>query len=473
MTPPLITENFLLNSDAAVRLYHEFAAPMPIIDYHCHLPVEQIARDTRFENLTQIWLKGDHYKWRAMRTNGVNERYCTGDASDLEKFQKWAQTVPHTIGNPLYHWTHLELNRPFGINDRLLNPETAEGIWQECNEKLSKSEFSARGIMRQMNVRVVCTTDDPIDSLEHHRKIAADKSFDIQVLPTWRADKAMSLENPKAWSEWVDRLSAIAGMEIGKYDDFLAALNKRHDFFHSCGCRLSDHGIETIFAEECTDVQAKRIFLKLREGRSPNPDEVSLFKSRMLYELGVMDHAKGWVQQFHIGALRNVNSRMFKLLGPDGGFDAIADGEVASKLARLLDRLDRENRLAKTILYNLNSKDNEMMAALAGCFQDGSIHGKIQYGSGWWFLDNEDGMAKQMTALANLGLLSRFVGMLTDSRSFLSYTRHEYFRRILCNYLGQGMTSGRIPNDYSLIGGMVRNICFNNAAEYFKFRISS
>jgi glucuronate isomerase len=404
-----------------------------------------------------------------MRSNGVSERFCTGDASDWEKFEKWAATMPRLLGNPLYHWTHLELARYFGISDRLLSPETAKGIWDECNEKLKEPGFSARGLMKQSNVVLVCTTDDPVDSLEHHRAVAADKAFKVKVLPTWRPDKGMAVEDPAAFNAWVDKLAARAEMKIGSFDSYMTALRNRHDVFHGAGCRLSDHGLETVYAEDYTDAAVKKIFAKVRAGGKPTPKEVLQFKSAMLVEFGVMDHAKNWTQQFHLGALRNNNSRLFARLGPDTGFDSIGDFEIAKPLSRLLDRLDRNDQLARTILYNLNPRDNELLATMLGNFQDGSVPGKMQLGSGWWFLDQKDGMERQLEALSQLGLLSRFVGMLTDSRSFLSYTRHEYFRRILCGRLGRDMAKGLIPDDMALVGGMVKDICYRNAAGYFGF----
>jgi len=464
-------EDFLLESDAARRLYHDYAEDLPIIDYHCHLPPEQIATDHRFANLTQIWLYGDHYKWRAMRACGVDERYCTGDASDWEKFEKWAETVPKTLRNPIYHWTHLELKRPFGITDRLLNPSTAKKIWETCNGKLAEPEFSCRGIMKQMKVVLVCTTDDPTDSLEHHAAIAADEDFDIQVLPAWRPDKGMAVENPEAFNGWVDKLGAAADVDIKDFAAYMEALRKRHDFFAQHGCRLSDHGVETAYAEDYTEPEIGQIFAKVRGGAAPDELECRKFKSAMLYEFGLMDHEKGWVQQFHMGALRNNSSRLFAQLGPDTGFDSIGDFEVARPLSKLLDRLDRDDRLAKTILYNMNPRDNAVLATMIGNFQDGSVPGKMQFGSGWWFLDQLDGMTRQIEDLSNMGLLSQFVGMLTDSRSFLSYPRHEYFRRLLCNILGSDISRGLIPGDYGLVGDMVRDICYSNAARYFGFDV--
>ena len=464
-----VTEDFLLAGETARRLFHEYAEELPIIDYHCHLPTQQVADDHVFENMTQIWLYGDHYKWRAMRAAGVDERFCTGETSDWEKFEKWAETVPKTLRNPLYHWTHLELKRPFAISDRLLNPDTAKGIWDECNAKLATSEFSCPGIMRQMKVRLVCTTDDPADTLEYHRAVAADDSFDVQVLPTWRPDKAMAVESVAAYNAYLDKLAAVAEVEIADLDSLLAALRKRHDFFHAAGCRMSDHGLETAYGADCAESDARRIFAKVRGGRALDAEEVEKFKSAMLYEFAVMDWETGWTQQFHFGALRDNNTRLLQTLGPDTGFDSIGDFELARPLSRMLDRLDTEDKLAKTILYNLNPRDNELLATMAGNFQDGSVAGKMQFGSGWWFLDQKDGMEKQLNALSNMGLLGCFVGMLTDSRSFLSYTRHEYFRRILCNLLGGEMDAGLLPNDIALVGGLVRDVCYNNAAGYFGF----
>jgi len=470
MNDVFITENFLLRNDRSVKLFHDYAKQQPIIDYHCHLPPAEIAADRRFENLSQIWLHGDHYKWRAMRTAGVPERYCTGDASDWEKFQKWAETIPQTLRNPLYHWTHLELKRPLGISDRLLNPATAPDIWNECNAKLARPEFSARGIMRQMNVVLVCTTDDPTDTLEHHRTIAADPSFSIRVLPAFRPDKAMAVESPAAFNAWTDRLVAVSGIDVSdRFDRFLDALRQRHDWFQSAGCRLSDHGIETFYAHDYTPGEIATAFRRVRSGKTLEPGQLIKFKSAVLYELAVMDHQEGWVQQFHFDALRNNNSRMFQALGPDTGFDSIGDFEVARPMAQFFDRLDRDGRLAKTILYNLNPVHNDVVATMIGSFQDGTAPGKMQFGSGWWFLDQKDGMEKQLNSLSNQGLLSRFVGMLTDSRSFLSYTRHEYFRRILCNLLGTEMEQGLLPDDVELIGAMVGDICYGNAARYFGF----
>ncbi len=460
-------ENFLLQTETAQKLYHNHAAKMPIFDYHCHIPPQEVAEDKQFENITQIWLYGDHYKWRGMRTNGIAEKYITGDASDWEKFEKWAETVPFTLRNPLFHWTHLELKRFFGI-DKILSPNTAREIWEECNAKLQTPEYSARGIIRMSNVHTICTTDDPIDSLEHHRKIKAD-GFETAVLPAWRPDKAMAVENTKVFNAYIDKLSSAAEMDISTFSDLMTALDKRHQFFHENGCRLSDHGLETAIAEDYTESEIRSIFIKIKGGADLNQLEILKFKSCMLYEFGIMDHSRGWTQQFHLGPIRNNNTRMFNKIGPDTGFDSIGDFEMARPLSKMLDKLDMENKLSKTVLYNINPRDNELMATMIGNFQDGSVAGKMQWGSGWWFLDQKDGMEKQINALSNLGLLSRFVGMLTDSRSLLSYPRHEYFRRTLCNLIGNDVENGEIPNDMELLGNMVENICFNNAKNYFNF----
>ena len=464
---PFMDKDFLLQTETAKELYHNHAAKMPIFDYHCHINPKQIADDVRFENITQIWLYGDHYKWRAMRTNGVDERYCTGNATDREKFDKWAETVPNTLRNPLFHWTHLELKKFFGV-EKVLSPKTADEIWEVCNAKLKSPGYSVRGIIKMANVHTICTTDDPVDTLEYHRQIK-ESGFETHVLPAWRPDKAMAVENTKTFNDYIDQLAIAAAMDIATFVDLMAALDKRHAFFHENGCRLSDHGLETAIAEDYTSAEIEAIFTKIRGGAALSQVEILKFKSAMLYEFGVMDHSRGWSQQFHIGALRNNNTRLFKKLGADVGFDSIGDFEIGRPLSKLLDRLDMENRLAKTVLYNLNPRDNELMGTMIGNFQDGSVPGKMQFGSGWWFLDQKDGMEKQINALSNLGLLSRFVGMLTDSRSFLSYTRHEYFRRTLCNILGNDVENGEIPKDMELLGQMVENICFNNAKNYFNF----
>ena len=387
-------DDFLLQSDTAKELYHDHAARMPIFDYHCHISPKEIAEDKSFDNMAQIWLNGDHYKWRAMRTNGVSEKYCTGDASDWEKFEKWAETVPYTLRNPLYHWTHLELKSPFRIRE-VLNPKSARSIWERCNEQLTSEGFSCRGIIKKANVHTICTTDDPTDTLEYHKAIS-ESDFDVNVLPAWRPDSAMATENPVSFNAYADKLESAANSSISTYRDFLSAIDKRHQFFHENGCRLSDHGLDTVYAADYTDARISAIFSKIRSGKSLTQEENLLFKSAMLFEFGVMDHSRGWTQQYHLGALRNNNARLFNLLGPDKGFDSIGDLEVARPLSRLLNRLDSEDKLTKTILYNLNPRDNEVMATMTGNFQDGTIPGKLQYGSGWWFLDQKDGMENQM-----------------------------------------------------------------------------
>ncbi len=465
-----IHDDFLLETEQARCLYHGCAERLPIIDYHCHLSPKEIAEDLRWPDITALWLGGDHYKWRALRTAGVDERFITGDAAPWEKFEKFAETMPKLLRNPLYHWSHLELARYFGITDKLLGPDTAREIFDACNAKLQQPDFSARGFMKRSKVEVICTTDDPADSLEHHRAIAADKSFDILVLPTWRPDKALAIDQPAVWSSWLERMEGVCGAPIRSLDDLIAALQKRHDFFAEHGCRLSDRGIDTIWADDCTREEAAAIFAKTREGKAVTREEAIRYKSHLLHELAVMDAAKDWTMQIHYGALRNNNSRMLEKLGPDTGFDSIGDQPVAAALARHFDRLERAAALPKTIIYNLNPRDNEVIASMIGNFQDGSVASKMQFGSGWWFNDQLDGMTRQIEALSQLGLLSQFVGMLTDSRSFLSYPRHEYFRRLLCNILGRDMQRGLIPDDEKLVGDMVARICYRNALDYFGFK---
>jgi glucuronate isomerase len=469
MKKKIIHQDFLLDTKTASKLYHTYAEQLPIIDYHCHISPKEVAENRQFENMTQIWLAGDHYKWRAMRTCGVDERFITGNASDWEKFEMWARTVPKTIRNPLFHWTHLELNRPFGISDILLNEKTAKTIWEKCNAKLAKPGFTTQGIAKRMNVEVICTTDDPIDSLEYHEAYAKNGNGFTRMLPAFRPDKAMAVENVNSFLPYIQKLEIASGIEIKDFESLITAIRARHDFFHLRGCRVSDHGLETAYAEDYTESEIKSIFKKLRKGKNLDVTEILKFKSAMLYEFGVMDCESEWVQQFHLGALRNNNSRMMRTLGPDTGFDSIGDFEIARTLSKFLDRLDSENKLAKTIIYNLNPRDNELIATMIGNFQDGSVPGKLQYGSGWWFLDQLDGMRKQIEALSDLGILGQFVGMLTDSRSFLSYPRHEYFRRLLCNILGSEIEKGLIPNDMKLIGGIVEDISYNNAKKYFGF----
>ncbi len=462
-----LDEDFLLQSATAVQLYHTVAAGLPIIDYHSHLPPHEIADNKQYQNLTQIWLDGDHYKWRAMRTQGISESFITGDADDYDKFLKWAETVPYTLRNPLYHWTHLELKNPFGIT-QLLNPSTASEIYDSCSEMLATDGFSCRGILEKMGVEVVCTTDDPIDDLAHHEQILQ-SGFRAKVLPTFRPDKALAVDDPVFFNSYIDRLEQASGVSIAGYDDLIQALASRHDFFHLNGCRLSDHGLETVFAEDFNHAQIDQIFSSVRAGREVPPRDQLVYKSGLLIDLAEMDHEKGWVQQYHLGALRNNNSRMMRQLGPDSGFDSMGDFEIGKPLSRFLDRLDTQNRLAKTILYNLNPRDNDLIATMIGNFNDGSFRGKMQFGTGWWFLDQKNGMEDQMNTLSNMGLLSSFVGMVTDSRSFLSYPRHEYFRRVLCNLIGNDVENGELPEDLDLLGSLVSNVCYHNAKAYFDF----
>ena len=467
-----LDEDFLLDSACAVDLYHRVAKDLPIIDYHCHLSPELMASNHRFRSITEIWLDGDHYKWRAMRANGEAERFCTGDASDWEKFEAWARTVPDTIRSPLYHWTHMELQRPFGI-DTLLSPGTGRAVFDRCNDRLREEEgFTALGLLRGFHVAVVCTTDDPADTLEHHRALAARPDPDTRVYPTWRPDKALAVDNPQAFNAWTARLEQASGLAIGgSLISFMDAMKARHDFFHQMGCRASDHGLETLFAEDWSDAEADQSFDRLRGGRALEAGAALRLRSALVYRLALLDHARGWVQQFHLGALRNNNTRLLRALGPDTGFDSIGDFEIGRPLSRFLDRLDETNQLAKTILYNLNPRDNALLAAMIGNFQDGSVPGKMQYGSAWWFLDQLDGMKAQMDALSNMGLLARFVGMVTDSRSFLSYSRHEYFRRLLCNLLGEDVRRGLLPDDVDLLGHLVKNVSFYTARDYFGFTL--
>jgi glucuronate isomerase len=462
-------DNFILQTETAKLLYHEHASTLPIIDYHCHLVPSMVANDHQFSSITEAWLGGDHYKWRAMRTNGVDEKYITGkDTSDWEKFEKWAETVPFTMRNPLYHWTHLELKTAFGI-DKLLSPKTAREIYDECNAKLQTPEFSARNLMRHYKVEAVCTTDDPIDSLEHHIKTRQD-GFEIQMLPTWRPDKAMAVENAIAFRAYVEELAKVAEINISNFDDMILALRNRQDFFAAQGCKLSDHGIEEFYAEDYTDVEIKEIFNKVYGGKELCQAEILKFKSAMMVIFAEMDWEKGWTQQFHYGVIRNNNTRLFNQVGADTGFDSIGTFNTAKALSKFLNRLDINNKLTKTIIYNLNPADNEMIATMIGNFQDGTLAGKIQFGSGWWFLDQKDGMEKQLNSLSVLGLLSRFVGMLTDSRSFLSYPRHEYFRRTLCNLIGNDVENGLLPSEeIEFIGIVVENISYYNAKNFFKF----
>lgn len=456
-------EDFLLETDTAKRLYHDFAKEMPIFDYHCHLSAQDIAENKQFQTITEAWLSDDHYKWRAMRAHGVDEAYITGEKDDREKFQKWAETVPHLIGNPLYHWTHLELRRCFGIEE-ILTPANAELIWGKCNELLQKPSFSARELIQTFNVKALCTTDNPVDSLEYHKQLKEDQSFEVSVLPTFRPDEALQFELA-GFVDWLHRLEAVTDREITTYDDFIAALETRVAYFHDAGCRLSDHGLDQPFFQQATEQEVGQLFQKRIEGRQLTAEEALKLRTATLLALGKMYAEKGWAMQFHIGALRRTNTKMQRMAGAHAGFDSIADFTYAEDLARLLDTLDQTDELPKTILYNLNPRDHYMVASMAGNFQGGRP-GKVQFGTAWWFNDQRDGMEEQMKILANVGVFSNFVGMLTDSRSFLSYTRHEYFRRILCNLIGNWVENGEYPEDYGFLGELVENICFHNIHSY-------
>jgi glucuronate isomerase len=462
-----ISDNFLLKTDFAQRLYHGYAEKMPIIDYHCHLSPKDIAENRVFTNMTEIWLAGDHYKWRAMRTLGVDEKYITGSASDQEKFDKWAFVVPHTMRNPLYHWTHLELTRYFGFRD-LLSPDTSADAWTRCNELLKTPLCTTRQLLTRMNVEVVCTTDDPADSLEYHKQIQPE-NFDVLLLPAFRPDKSFAVDDPVSYKAYVDKLSAASGVQIKSFDTLLEALDKRAEFFHSMGGRLSDHGVEQLYFEKDSPVDPNAVFKSVMKGAKPSKAESNAFKYHALLALGKMYHKRGWTQQFHVGALRNTNARMLRQLGPDTGFDSIGDFAQGSAMSGYFNELDNTNQLAKTVLYNLNPADNELMATMIGNYNDGSVKGKMQFGSAWWFLDQKDGMEKQINTLSNMGLLSCFIGMLTDSRSFLSFPRHEYFRRILCNLIGNDVENGELPRDEKWLGRLVADVCYHNAKTYFNF----
>ncbi|HPH46521.1 MAG TPA: glucuronate isomerase [Chryseolinea sp.] len=463
-----ITEDFLLTNSFAKTLYHQYAKSLPIIDYHCHLSPEDISTNRQFENISKVWLAGDHYKWRAMRTLGIDEKFVTGNGSDEDKFMKWASTVPYTVRNPLFHWTHLELKRYFQI-DEVLTPENASEIFKNTSEKLKAATYRTRGLLTKMNVEVVCTTDDPADSLEHHQKIKKE-NFTTQVLPTFRPDKAYGVEDPDAHLTYLGKLSQVTGIEILNFTSLLQALENRINYFHSHGCKLSDHGLEQLyFFEKNNSISVDHLFSKIKKKEVLSLEEIRCFKFQVLIELGRMYHKKGWTQQYHIGALRNTNQRMLTKLGPDTGFDSIGDFSQGVALGKFLNELDSTDQLAKTILYNLNPADNEVIGSMIGNFNDGSIKGKIQFGSAWWFLDQKDGMEKQINALSNLGLLSCFIGMLTDSRSFLSFPRHEYFRRILCNLIGRDVENGELPADEKWLGKIVSDICYHNAKAYFNF----
>lgn len=460
-----ITDDFLLHSEAAKILYHDFAKKQPIFDYHCHLSPKDIAEDRQFENLYQIWIEGDHYKYRAMRANGVDEKFITGDASDFEKFTKWAETVPFTLRNPLYHWTHLELKNYFGITT-LLDADSAEAIYNHCSYLLKKQEYSIRNLLRKMNVAFVGTTDDPTDDLRYHKQLQ-DDNFEIRVLPSFRPDKATEMEKGQSFIDWIRKLEKIVGFSVADFSNLIKALHERHDYFHQMGCRISDHGHTNFYGEEYSLNEVNSIFAKAMKGDSVSVLEINKYKSAVLFELALMNKAKSWTQQFHVGAIRNNNTEMLKNIGPDQGFDSIGDLNMADNMSKFFGRLSQCNGLTNTIVYNLNPRDSEMFASMAANFNDGNVAGKMQYGAAWWFLDQKDGMEKQLNVLSNFGLLSRFVGMVTDSRSFLSFPRHEYFRRILCNVLGDEIQKGELPNNMKHIGSMVEAICYKNAETYF------
>ena len=466
-----LSDDFLLKNKFSQRLYHAYAKDLPIIDYHNHLPPAEISSNRKFENISKIWLAGDHYKWRAMRTLGIEEKFITGDATDYQKFEKWAYTLPHTLRNPLYHWSQMELSRYFGI-DELLLPARAEKMYFATSEKLQEEQFRARGLLEQMNVEVVCTTDDPADTIEHHESYFI-QNHSVKMYPAFRPDKSFAIENIISYKTYLQRLGKAAGLEITSFDTLLEALENRVNFFHSRGCRLSDHGLENMYFSKNTSLSPDQILKKVLEGIKPTEQEIITFKFHTLKALCKLYHAKGWVQQFHLGALRNTNERMERVLGPDTGFDSIGDFDQASSLAAFFNELDKSDQLTKTVIYNLNPRDNEVFASMIGNFNDGSVKGKMQYGSGWWYLDQKNGMENQLNALSNLGLLSCFIGMLTDSRSFLSFPRHEYFRRILCNLFGQDVENGELPWDEQWLGKIIQDICYHNAKNYFDFSPSN
>lgn len=461
-------EDFLLQNETAKLLYHQYAAAMPIIDYHCHLSPKDIAEDRKYKNISEVWLHGDHYKWRAMRTNGVHESYCTGNKTDWEKFEKWAETVPYTLRNPLYHWTHLELKRYFGVTE-LLSKDNAREIYDHCNNLLSQQDFSTVNLLTKMKVQRVCTTDDPVDDLAYHRK-HRDAQSPVAMVPAFRPDKAMEVTDTNSFLTYLKKLERVSQIRISDFESYTAALKSRHDFFAEMDCCISDHGLEEIYADDYTSSEIRNIFTKLLDEQNLTDAEIRKFKSAMLIQLAEWDHDKGWVQQFHLGALRNNNSRKMRELGPDTGWDSIGVFNHGKPLSRFLNKLDNNDRLTKTVLYNLHSSDNEVMATMIGNFNDGTVPGKLQFGASWWFHDQKDGIINQLNVLSNMGLLSRFVGMLTDSRSFLSFPRHEYFRRILCNLLGVEAESGELPNDNQLLGKLVQDICYNNCNTYFPWK---
>jgi glucuronate isomerase len=463
---PFITENFLLQTKTAQSIYRKHAEKQPIVDYHCHIPAAIIAENRQFSNLFELWLETDHYKWRAMRANGIAERYITGDASPYEKFLAWAATVPRCLRNPLYHWTHLELKRYFGIND-LLNPGTAPAIWKRANQALSKAALKPQGILKKFDVVALCTTDDPADDLTPHAKLASSK-FSTRVYPTFRPDPALDVHQPETFNAWITRLAATANLDITKFDDLLEALRRRHDAFHAIGCRLSDHGLPYCYADDCPEATAAAIFDKAHAGRQVTPAEHDQFASYLMLFFGHLDAKRGWTKQLHLGAQRNCSTRGLNALGPSTGYDSMGDWPQAPRLGAYLDLLDAENALPKVVLYNSNPVDNHVFATMAGNFQSGDVPGKVQFGAGWWYLDQKDGIESQLNVLSNVGLLSNFVGMVTDSRSLMSYARHEYFRRILCNLLGRDMETGELPKDKKLVGELIEDICFRNASNYLR-----
>ncbi len=471
MPVKFLGDSFLIHSKSALRLYREYAAPQPIFDYHSHLPVREIAENQPFNTITEMWLAHDHYKWRAMRANGVDERFITGDSSDKEKFLAWAETVPRTVGNPLYHWTHMELSHYFGLGDVLLNGDTAEEVYRTCNELLKRDEFRPRSLIDRMNVSVLCTTDDPTDSLEYHRQLQSDEAFPVTVLPTFRPDRSLGIEHPESFNAWISRLESVAGFDIRDFDSFIQALQKRHDQFHDAGCRASDHGLEEVYTDPYTESEINSIFRKVRRGEVPEKSAVRKFKTCMLAYFAWMNQRRDWVQMLHLGAHRNSNTRFFNWLGPDSGFDSIGDWHHARSLVSFFDRLDQGNILPKTVLFTVDPRNNDLFVSIAGSFQGGTVPGRIQFGPAWWFNDTREGIIDHLNALAGGGLLSRFIGMVTDSRSILSFTRHDYFRRILCNLLGEEVERGEIPDDTELLGGMIRDICYRNAIEYFALSI--
>lgn len=469
LAPEYAGEDFLLTNAAARDLYHEFARDLPIIDFHCHLSPALIAENHKFRNIAELWLAGDHYKWRCMRACGVPERYITGDAPDWEKFREFARITPELLRNPIYEWIHMELRRPFGIADRLLDETTAKSIWDETGEMLQRPEFSARGIMQQFSVEIVCTTDDPADDLGHHRTIQSDRTFPILVVPTFRPDQALNVHQADRFPKWVDRLAAAADTDIHNFDSLMRALRKRAEYFASLGCRSSDQGMEEPYADDYTELEVNEAFASARAGVPIDEEAARKLRSAVLHELGLMYHELGWAMQLHLGPIRNNSSRQFMAVGPDAGFDSMSDRPMANALSRFFDRLDRDNGLTRTVVYNLNPADNEMIASMIGNFQGGGTRGKMQFGSAWWFMDQREGIQRQLNAISHLGVLSCFIGMLTDSRSFVSYVRHDYFRRILCDLLGEEMQKGLLPNDLGLVGAVVRRVCYENAKEYFQF----